>query len=44
MKQLPIYPHEDERTPFKILYFSENLVALGIEPWTSRSVVRNSDH
>jgi hypothetical protein len=35
---------EAEWTPFQTHYFSENLVALGIEPETSGSVVRNSDH
>jgi hypothetical protein len=39
-----IYPHEAEQTPFKKQYFSENLVASGIEPGTSGSVVRNFDH
>jgi hypothetical protein len=38
------YPHEAEWTPFQIHYFSENLVALGIEPGTSGSIARNSDH
>jgi hypothetical protein len=33
-----------EWTRFQIHYFSENLVALGIEPGTSGSVARNSDH
>jgi hypothetical protein len=31
-------------TPFQIPYFSENLVGQGIEPGTSGSVARNSDH
>jgi hypothetical protein len=31
-------------TPFQTHYFSENLVAQGIEPGTSGSVARNSDH
>jgi hypothetical protein len=31
-------------TPFQTHYFSENLVALGIEPETSGSVAKNSDH
>jgi hypothetical protein len=43
-KQLLNYPHEAERTPFQTHYFSENLVAPGIELGTSGSVVRNSDH
>jgi hypothetical protein len=30
--------------PFQTHYFSENLVAAGIEPGTSGSVARNSDH
>jgi hypothetical protein len=34
--------HEAEWTPFLTLYFSENLVAPGIEPGISRSVARNS--
>jgi hypothetical protein len=29
------YPHEAEWTPFQTHYFSENLVAPGIEPETS---------
>jgi hypothetical protein len=33
-----------EWTPFQTHYFSENLVAPRIEPGTSGSVVRNSDH
>jgi hypothetical protein len=43
-KQLLSYPDEAEWTPFQTHYFSENLVALGIEPGTSGSVARNSDH
>jgi hypothetical protein len=31
-------------TPFQTHYFSENLVAPGIEPGTSGCVARNSDH
>jgi hypothetical protein len=38
------YPHEAEWTPFQTHYFSENLVAPGIEPGTSGSVARNLDH
>jgi hypothetical protein len=38
------YPHEAEWTPFQTHYFSENLVAPGIEPGSSGSVGRNSDH
>jgi len=30
--------------PFQTHYYSENLVAPGIEPGTSVSVARNSDH
>jgi hypothetical protein len=44
LKQLLNYPHEAEWTPFQIHYFTENLVAQGIEPGTSGSVARNSDH
>jgi hypothetical protein len=36
--------HEAEWTTFQTNYFSENLVAPGIEPGTSGSVARNSDH
>jgi hypothetical protein len=36
--------HEAEWTQFQIHYFSENLVAPGIEPETSGSVARNSDY
>jgi hypothetical protein len=36
--------HEAEWTPFQTHYFSENLVAPGIEPGTSGYVARNSDH
>jgi hypothetical protein len=43
-KQLLNYPREAEWTPFQTYYFSENLVAPGIEPGTSGSVARNSDH
>jgi hypothetical protein len=31
-------------TPFQALYFSEIVVAVGVEPGTSGSVARNSDH
>jgi hypothetical protein len=31
-------------TPFQTPYFSENLVGSGIDPGTSGSVARNSDH
>jgi hypothetical protein len=43
-KQLLSYPHEAEWTPFQTQYFSENLVAPGIERGTSTSVASNSDH
>jgi hypothetical protein len=43
-KLLLNYPHEAEWAPFQTHYFSENLVAPGIEPGTSGSVARNSDH
>jgi hypothetical protein len=43
-KYLLYYPYEAEWTPFQIHYFSENLVASGIEAGTSGSVARNSDH
>jgi hypothetical protein len=33
-----------EWTPFQNHYFSENLVAPGIEPGTSGSVTRDCDH
>jgi hypothetical protein len=38
------YPYEAEWTPFQTHYFSENLVAPGMEAGTSESVARNSDH
>jgi hypothetical protein len=38
------YPHEAEWTPFQTHYFSENLVAPGIEHGASESVARISDH
>jgi hypothetical protein len=37
------YPHETEWTPFQTHYFSENLVAMGIEPGNSGSVAKTSD-
>jgi hypothetical protein len=43
-KYLLNYPHEAEWTPFQTHYFTENLVAPKIEPGTSESVARNSDH
>jgi hypothetical protein len=44
LKYLLSYPHEAEWIPFQTHYFSENLVAPGIETETSGSVARNSDH
>jgi hypothetical protein len=38
------YTHEAEWTPFQTHYFSEKLVAPGIEPGISGAVARNSDH
>jgi hypothetical protein len=38
------YPHEAEWTAFQTHYFSENLVAPGIEPGTPECVARNSNH
>jgi hypothetical protein len=43
-KELLNYPHEAEWNPFQTHYFSEKLVAPRIEPGTSGSVARNSDH
>jgi hypothetical protein len=43
-KQLPNYTHEAEWNPFQTHYFSENMVAPGIEHGTSGSAARNSDH
>jgi hypothetical protein len=37
------YTHEAKGTPFQTHYFSENLVAPGIEPGTCGTVARNSD-
>jgi hypothetical protein len=37
-------PHEAEWTPFQTRCFSENVEARGIEPGTSGSVARSSDH
>jgi hypothetical protein len=36
--------HEAEWIPFQTQYFSEHLLAPGIEPGTSGYVARNSDH
>jgi hypothetical protein len=44
LKQLLSCTHDAEWTPFQNHYFSENLVAPGIEHGTSESVGRNSDH
>jgi hypothetical protein len=41
---VPICTHEAEWTPFQTHCYSENLVAPGIEPGTSLSAARNSDH
>jgi hypothetical protein len=38
------YPYAAEWIPFQAHYFSGNLVAPGIEPGTSVSVARNSEH
>jgi hypothetical protein len=38
------YNQEAEWTPFQTHYFSENVVAPGNEPGTSRYVGRNSNH
>jgi hypothetical protein len=43
-KQLLSCTLETEWAPFHTHYFSENLVAPGIEPGTYESVARNSDH
>jgi hypothetical protein len=39
-----MYTHEVKWTLFKTNYFSENLVAPGIEPEFSGSAARNSGH
>jgi hypothetical protein len=41
-KQFLGYPHEAERTPFQTHYFSENLIASGMEPGTSGSTANNT--
>jgi hypothetical protein len=43
-KKILNYPHEVEWTLFQIRYFSDTLVVPGIEPETSGSAARNSDH
>jgi hypothetical protein len=43
-KYLRKYLHEVVWTPFQTHNISENLVAAGLEPGTSGSVARNSDH
>jgi hypothetical protein len=43
-KQLLIYSNEAEWTPFQTHYYSEYLVAPGMEPDTSGSVTRISAH
>jgi hypothetical protein len=37
------YPHDADWTPFQTHDFSENVVAVGMEPRTSGSDVKNSD-
>jgi hypothetical protein len=43
-KYLLRYPHEAEWTSFQTHCFSESLVVPGMEPGTSESVARNSNH
>jgi hypothetical protein len=43
-KKLLSFPHDSQWTKFQTHCFSENLVALGIEPVTYGSAARNSDH
>jgi hypothetical protein len=43
-KQLLIYPHEADLTPFQTNCYSENLVPPGIEPEASGLAARNSHH
>jgi hypothetical protein len=43
-EQLLNCTHEAEWTPFQTHFFLENLIVPGIEPGTSGSVARNSDH
>jgi hypothetical protein len=43
-KQLLTCTHDAGWTPFQPHYFSENLVALEIEPGTSGYVAKNSGH
>jgi hypothetical protein len=38
------YLHDAEWAPYQTQYFSENLVAPGIEPGNSETVGRNFDH
>jgi hypothetical protein len=38
------YPREAEWTPSQTHYYSENLIAPGIEPRSDASVAKNSDH
>jgi hypothetical protein len=44
LKYLLICAHEAEWTPFQTNYYSEDLVAPEIEPGTSGSAARNSEH
>jgi hypothetical protein len=41
---LLFYAQEADWTQFQTHYYSENLVALGIEPGKSGTATRNSDH
>jgi hypothetical protein len=44
LKELFIYTHEAEWTPFQIHCYAENLVLPVIEPGTSELAARKSDH
>jgi hypothetical protein len=41
---LEVAPQEAQCIPFQTYYFSENLIAPGIETGTSGCVARNCDH
>jgi hypothetical protein len=43
-KELIIYAHEAECAPFQTHCYSENLAAPGIDPGTSATAARDSDH
>jgi hypothetical protein len=43
-KQLLIYVYETEWTPFQAPCYSEHLIVQGIEPGTSVTAARKSDH